>query len=122
MGQLNVQKMRERILQEKDRLEHDRAQLGSAGGISAEVGDSTDIDINHPGDSATETFERTKDIALRANVSAMLDRVDNALAKLDAGTYGTCDACGKAIAPARLEALPYATHCVDCQDRVETAL
>ena len=119
MSRVNVEKMRQRILEEKARLEHDREQLRGVDGASAEVGEVTDFDMNHPADSGTETFERTKDLALRANVGGMLSQIEEALAKIDAGTYGTCDRCGQAIAPARLEALPYATLCVDCQDRVE---
>jgi RNA polymerase-binding protein DksA len=120
MSRSNVDKVRERLLADKARLEHDREVLKSADGISGSVGDSADLDINHPADSGTETFERTKDLALRANVGGMLSQIDDALAKIDAGTYGVCDRCGQAIAPARLEALPYATLCVSCQDRVET--
>jgi RNA polymerase-binding protein DksA len=120
MAQLNVQKMRERILEEKSRLEHDREQLKGGESASGEMGDAADYDLNHPADSGTETFERTKDLALRANVGGMLSQIDEALAKIDAGTYGTCSRCGQPIAPARLDALPYATLCVDCQDRVET--
>ena len=119
MSRANIDKYRSRILQEKERFERDLADLRASDGMSAEVGDSTDSDINHPADSGTEMFERTKDLALRANVGAMLGQIDEALAKLDAGTYGTCDRCGQQIAPARLEALPYATLCVTCQDRVE---
>lgn len=119
MSQINVEKMRERILQEKTRLEHDRDQLHSSEGISSEMGDSADLDINHPAESGTETFERTKDIALRANVVSMLAQIDGAIARIDAGTYGTCERCGKPIAPGRLDAIPYATLCIDCQDRAE---
>jgi DnaK suppressor protein len=120
MSQLNVQKMRDRILAEKSRLEHDRDQLRGGDGMSGEVGEVVDVDMNHPADSGSETFERTKDLALRANVGGMLAQIDNALAKLDAGTYGKCDRCDQPISPARLEALPYATLCVTCQDRVES--
>lgn len=87
--------------------------------MSGEVGEVVDVDMNHPADAGSETFERTKDLALRANVGGMLAQIDLALAKLDAGTYGKCDRCGQPISPARLEALPYATLCVACQDRVE---
>jgi RNA polymerase-binding protein DksA len=120
MAQLNVEKMRARILDEKARLERERDLLRNGEGASSEVGDAGDFDLNHPADSGTETFERTKDLALRASVGGMLNQIEDALAKMDAGTYGTCSRCGEAIAPARLEALPYATLCVACQDRVES--
>jgi RNA polymerase-binding transcription factor DksA len=116
---VNVEKLRKRILEEKARLEADRAQLHATGGIGADVGELTDFDPNHPGDTGTETFEREKDVALKANIGAMLAQIEAALAKMDAGTYGTCDRCGRAIAPARIEALPYATLCIDCQSLYE---
>lgn len=48
-----------------------------------------------------------------------LTHIDHALARLDAGTYGRCDACGKPIAAARLEALPWATACIGCAAAAE---
>ena len=119
MSQVNVQKMRERILQEKSRLEHDREQLRANDGMSNEVGESTDFDMNHPADSGSETFERTKDLALRASIDGELAQIEVALAKMDAGTYGICDNCGESIPAGRLDAIPYATLCVTCQDRLE---
>jgi RNA polymerase-binding transcription factor DksA len=49
--------------------------------------------------------------ALRSN----LHDVDRALAKMDAGTYGTCERCGSAITEERLEAIPWALLCIDCK-------
>src|SRR5579859_3110946 len=119
MSQVNVQKMRERLLQERARLELERDGLRGSEGASGEVGDLPDVDTNHPADAGTETFQRTKDLALRATVGGRVAQIDSALAKMEAGTYGKCDQCGQPIATARLEAIPYATLCVSCQDRVE---
>jgi RNA polymerase-binding protein DksA len=116
---IDIEKYRTRILAEKERLEADRARLTDTEGVSDEAGEMADADINHPADTGTETFERAKDAALAANIDGLLAQVDEALAKMGAGTYGTCDRCGKPIGVARLEAIPYATLCVDCQDYVE---
>ena len=121
MGQVNLQKMRERLQQERVRLAHERDQLRGTDGVSGEAGDATDLDFNHPGDAGTETFQRTKDLALRATIGGMLAQVDTALAKIDAGTYGKCDQCSQPIAAGRLDAIPYATLCVSCQDRLESS-
>ena len=48
-----------------------------------------------------------------------LEQVDAALARLDAGTFGTCIRCGRAIAAERLEALPWAAHCIDCRRELD---
>ena len=70
------------------------------------------------GDAASETVERSRLLATVGNLRDMLDSVNEALAKLDSGTYGKCDVCGKAIPKKRLDALPYATMCTDCRQRV----
>jgi DnaK suppressor protein len=69
--------------------------------------------------AATQVFEQQRDLALRDRATQQLELVDAALARLDDGMYGTCLRCGKAIAPARLEALPWAAHCIDCQAIVD---
>ena len=51
--------------------------------------------------------------------TAELNQVDLALARLDAGEYGLCESCGEQIGEKRLEALPYATLCIECAERAE---
>ena len=74
---------------------------------------------NHMADDATEAFEQAKDLALLQNAERLLEQVRDALRRLDDGTYGKCESCRKPIDPARLEALPYATLCLRCQQRLE---
>jgi len=69
--------------------------------------------------AATQVFEQQRDLALRDRASQQLELVEAALARLEAGTFGTCLRCGKPIAPARLEALPWAAYCIDCQSLVD---
>jgi RNA polymerase-binding protein DksA len=75
----------------------------------------------HMADDATEAFEQTKDLALRQNLERLLDRVEDALARFEAGSYGLCEQCGREIDPARLKVLPYATLCLSCQQRREVS-
>ena len=65
--------------------------------------------------AASQVFEQQRDLALREKNEVQLHAVEAALARLDAGTFGTCVRCGRPIAPERLEALPWAAHCIDCQ-------
>jgi DnaK suppressor protein len=65
--------------------------------------------------AATHVFEQQRDLALRDRNQQHLAAIDAALARLDAGAYGTCTSCGKPIALERLEALPSAALCIDCQ-------
>jgi len=69
--------------------------------------------------AATQVFEQQRDLALRDRARQHLEQVDAALARLDAGTFGTCIRCGRAIAAERLEALPWAAHCIDCRRELD---
>jgi DnaK suppressor protein len=74
---------------------------------------------NHMADDATEAFEQAKDLALLQNAQRLLEQVRDALGRLEDGMYGKCENCGQQIDPARLEALPYVTLCLRCQQRLE---
>jgi DnaK suppressor protein len=63
-------------------------------------------------DAGTATFERERDLSLSNNLRDLMDRIDKALAKMEQGTYGLCDRCGRPIEKARLKALPYANLCL----------
>jgi DnaK suppressor protein len=75
---------------------------------------------NHMADDATEAFEQAKELALHENARQLLVKVTDALDRFDEGTYGTCERCNAEIDPARLEALPYATLCLRCQQRLDS--
>ncbi|HEX5015385.1 MAG TPA: TraR/DksA C4-type zinc finger protein [Candidatus Limnocylindrales bacterium] len=65
--------------------------------------------------AASQVFAQQRDLALRDRSLQHLELVDAALARLDAGTYGACQSCGRPVAPERLEAIPWAAYCIDCQ-------
>jgi YteA family regulatory protein len=113
---MNVEKFRKRLLEEKARLEaqvHDIVEQDSGSSQQDEVSELSNYD-QHPADAATELFQRERDLALEENDRDALEQIEVALQKIENGTYGQCDRCKKPIAPARLEALPYATLCIDC--------
>ena len=60
----------------------------------------------------TATFEREKDLSIEQNVRDLLQKIDRALKRIDEGTYGVCDRCGKPIEKARIKALPYVDLCI----------
>jgi DnaK suppressor protein len=63
-------------------------------------------------DAGTATFERERDLSLVNNLRDLMERIDKALAKMEEGTYGLCDRCGRPIEKLRLKALPYANLCL----------
>ena len=74
---------------------------------------------NHLAETASVTYDREMDYSLEENSEQVLHAIDEALQRLDAGTYGICQRCSTAIAPERLEAIPYARLCIDCKRREE---
>jgi DnaK suppressor protein len=71
--------------------------------------------------AASQVFEQQRDLALRDRAMQQLELVHAALQRLDAGTFGTCQRCGGPIAEGRLEALPWAAHCIGCQTAIDKA-
>lgn len=76
----------------------------------------------HPADSASNLVDADREEATLEIVLAQQERVREALARLDAGTYGQCVDCGRQLPDERLEARPEAARCVDCQQRQEAAV
>ena len=64
--------------------------------------------------AASQVFEQQRDLALRDRSRVELHRIETALRAIEAGTYGTCESCGKPIGAERLEAIPWAGMCIDC--------
>jgi len=118
---LDVEKYRQVLLEEKDRLTSQSKRIqkrNSFADQSEELSELAHYD-NHPADAATETFEREKDLAIDENTDYLLERINRALEKIDEGTYGICDRCGNPIAKLRLDAVPHASFCIECQDIIE---
>ena len=108
----------------RDRLDELRAttlaRLSALQGEHRAVVDASrdsNADDEHDPEGATIAFERAQVDALVRDAVARLESVDEAAARLDAGTYGRCVVCGEQIAAGRLEARPTATTCVGCAGR-----
>lgn len=67
---------------------------------------------NHPAEDATELFTRERSLAIEAELQRELGRIDHAMTRIDAGTYGICEVGGEEIPVERLEARPAATLCI----------
>jgi RNA polymerase-binding protein DksA len=116
-----MKKFREVLLAERARLVLELEEIESRTARAADAERATELSSyeDHPADLASETFEREKDLAIAESVESLFNQVNTALEKVERGTYGICDACGRPIKKARLQALPFATLCLDCQGRLE---
>ena len=102
------------------RLEEERVQLDvqlttieTDSFASTQSDSSGDVGLDdEPADAGTATFEREKDLSIENNVRDLLHKIDRALKRMDDGTYGICDVCGKPIEKARVKALPYVDLCI----------
>lgn len=112
-----LEQIKQRLLEEQDRLHAEHAESVLLG--EEQGSELADYDPNHPGDAGTDTFERTKDFAIDENNREILRQIEDALRKIEDGTYGTCDRCGREINPDRLKAIPYASLCIECQEALE---
>lgn len=99
------------------RLTAERARLAEEIGEAIEVPDQ--MTYGSQAAAASQVFDQQRDLALRDRAIQHLAQVDAALARLADRTFGQCIRCGSEIAPARLEALPWAAHCIDCQTAID---
>src|ERR1017187_10504516 len=97
------------------RADIERAESGIAERLNDAVGDAGDDQA----DVGAKTFEREHELAMTQNARDLLAGSEQALARIDAGTYGVCESCGQPIGKARLQAFPRATLCVSCKQREE---
>ena len=117
---MNTEQARQRLTAERQRITEVR---DAAGRLSASANEATEGELSsadqHPAEQATETMERELDQGVLQRMEAELAEVEAAIQRMDAGTYGVCEVCGKEIAEGRLEAKPAARYCLDDQARAE---
>lgn len=112
---MDLEKVREDLLKERVRVSEEID--GIAESVSESLREATGENPfdQHLADTATPTLARELDLTVEDNAKSLLAMIDRALEKLDQGTYGTCDKCGRPIGEGRLEIAPWAALCVDCK-------
>jgi RNA polymerase-binding transcription factor len=113
LSKKEIDELREHLVKERADLQAQLDELESStfSANQSEMTGEMGYD-EEPADAGTATFEREKDLSLVNNIHDLMDRIDKALGKMDDGTYGLCDRCGKPIEKLRLKALPYANLCL----------
>lgn len=109
--------VREALLVERAQLEHQVAGLDAEADVKNWREGGFDDD---PADAGSASFERETAQSLSNHARGLLVQIDDAVRRIDQGVYGVCESCGERIERARLDALPYATLCMDCKRRAET--
>jgi RNA polymerase-binding transcription factor DksA len=111
---------RDRLLALMARLDLDRSQLkdealrGTGGEAS---GGLSDVPL-HLADLGSQCFEEELTLGLLANEEQLIEEINAALDRLNQGVYGRCASCGQEVPKERLQALPYARHCLACAQKI----
>lgn len=105
---------RKRLADERQRTLRQLASLTRDFDAVVEASLDSNADDEHDPDGSTIAFERSQVDSLIQQSHRNLAEVDAAIERLNAGAYGTCETCGRPIAPARLEARPTARQCIAC--------
>lgn len=95
-------------------LEEMRSLLEEAGKTVSEMNSDT-TNFPDPNDRATQESDRTFELRIRDRERKLLNKIREALEKIDNGTFGVCEMCGEEISEARLKARPVTTYCIDCK-------
>ena len=109
-------RQREQLLQQRQEILDMYEQDLRAGKVSSDEGAEDIVD------KANSAYNREFLLLLSGNERDTLREIEAAIERLDAGTYGQCGNCGQDIPAQRIEALPWALYCVDCQERAEKGL
>jgi DnaK suppressor protein len=91
-----------------------RVLLEDAGKTVSEMTADT-TNFPDPNDRATQESDRSFELRIRDRERKLLNKITEALERIDDGTFGTCDTCGEEISEARLKARPVTTLCIDCK-------
>jgi DnaK suppressor protein len=111
------------------RLEEERSELDDRiKEIEATVFERTQSDLTGEAgfdedfaDAGTATFDREREFSIQNNIRDLIEQINRAISRIDQGTYGSCERCGRPIDAPRLKALPHALLCMDCKRREERA-
>ena len=115
---LDVDRFRTTLVAERQRVLESIEFLQEESPRSPDRDTEMNLD-NHMAENASITLEHEIEETLEENAEQILTEIDDALARIEAGTFGTCATCGQPIPVERLEAIPYATQCIDCKRREE---
>lgn len=118
LAKSTLERFKKKLEEERERLEDQIADYERVL-EEARLTESSSDRSPDPGNAEASSMklEYAKELSIEQNTLDLLSKANRALERIDAGTYGICESCGKAIPVERLEALPYSTLCVECASR-----
>ena len=112
---MDIEDLKKALVAERERLGREIAELDADLSESLEDSSEESPYDQHLAETAGVTLDREIDLTLEENARAAIAQTDRALQKLESGSYGACDKCGKPIGDERLKVAPFATLCIDCK-------
>jgi RNA polymerase-binding protein DksA len=118
---IETERFRSALIEERGRVERaiENLREDHPGRIDDEVEEMAGTPDNHLGETATATLDREIDYTLEENSGQVLAEIDRALKRIEEGTYGICNNCGREIPVERLDAYPWAELCIECKREAE---
>lgn len=118
LAKTTLERFKKRLEEEKERLE-DQIEDYERDLEEARLTESSSDRSPDPGNAEASSMklEYAKELSIEQNTLDLLSKVNRALDRVDAGTYGICESCGNSIPVERLDVLPYSTICVECASR-----
>jgi RNA polymerase-binding protein DksA len=121
MTEAEINDYRRRLLRLKQHhgihlSELEREALRPSGGEAS--GNLSDVPV-HPADLSADTYEEEVSLDLLEHQDRLLAEINDALTRIERGTFGRCEKCGQEIPRERLQALPYARYCVRCAQQLQ---
>lgn len=118
LAKTTVERFKKRLEEEQTRLE-ELIEDYQRDLEEARLAESSSDRSPDPGNAEASSMklEYAKELSIEQNSIDLLSKVNRALERIEAGTYGICESCGKAIPVERLDVLPYSTVCVECASR-----
>jgi DnaK suppressor protein len=112
MDEKHLKKFRSQLDEMKDKIINDAEQ--TLNDMTSQTGNIPD-----PNDRATVESDRNFELRIRDRERKLMNKIEEALERIDEGTYGICESCGEDIAIKRLEARPVAKYCIECKTKQE---
>ncbi|MDQ6852468.1 MAG: DNA-binding protein, partial [Actinomycetota bacterium] len=120
LSERTLKRLRAKLIEERNQQLRQADDLQAEAEELAQERDPGDTQFDEEsGEGDTVNVERERDLMLSASARQIVDAIDRALARIEAGTYGVCLPAGRRLSLERLEAIPYAEECVDCKARAE---